>query len=135
MKNMNRSAAIKYAASLPKGDPTRREIIGMLKQGGSYTVKLFNKDGVTVTARQIKAACDKAGWDTSFFDFSKIEFDTNVENLSMTREPHNYHAIWRVYPPGEYGNRRSEYVYGYVYIGMSVSAKGITVVSTMTVKV
>jgi len=120
----------------------RAEILPVLrsakqtKVAGSLTLPLFGKTEALVTAKQIKAAMAKAGYLTDLFDFTKIQFDT-VDPASGPPSPyrHGFEAIWRVFGPGEFGDRHTDYVWGTVQIYMASSDKGIQVAAVIHVKV
>jgi|APSaa5957512535_1039671.scaffolds.fasta_scaffold42259_2 hypothetical protein len=115
-------------------DMTRLALLRLRrKRAGNFNVPLLRKSPLLVTPRMVAAAMKKeGGFDLTFFDLSKVEFDT-VDPMSLNQFK-GVEAIWRVFPKGEFGNRQSDYVWGTVVVGLASSPKGIEVVAHIRVK-
>lgn len=116
--------------------PLLRKTAKRTKKAGGFKLPTFSKPELVVTARRILNAMKKeGGFNLPYYDFSKIQFDT-VDKAAMLPPPykHGYEAIWRVFPHGEFGDRKSEYAWGTVFVGMAVTGKGIQVASYIYVK-
>ena len=116
--------------------PLLQRTATLTKKAGGFKTPTFNKPESVVTPRRIMSAMKKeGGFVLSYFDFSKIQFDT-VDKAVMLPPPYKYgyEAIWRVFPHGEFGDRKSEYAWGTVFVGMAVTGKGIQVASYIYVK-
>ena len=135
--NELRTRALKRASELPVGHPTRKSLLATLrKRAGKFSMKVFSKDRVTVTAKDIeKAIRAEGGWDATFIDnldFKNVEWVKGTDPLANSHPP-GVEVSWRVFPKGEYGNRDGDYVWGYVYAGVVAENNGITVVALLTV--
>jgi len=104
------------------------------KRAGGFTVPLLNK---LVTPRVVMNAMKKTNsFDMSYFDFRKIQFDTvDPMHSMMAGRGKGLEAIWRVFPAGEFDNRKSEYAWGTVFVKMESSAKGIVASAAVYVKI
>ena len=70
-----------------------------------------------------------------FFDFSKIQFDTvDVMGQASGFYDKGLEVIWRVFPPGKYGDRQSEYTWGTVQTLLGSSDQGVRVATNIRVK-
>ncbi len=90
---------------------------------------------VKVGPRRIKKVCYDSGAFYSDFldglDWKKVEFDKPEKN------PHRSSGTlvtWRVYPIGEFGNKKSDYVYGYIVTEWASGPQGVEITGTVTVK-
>jgi len=125
-----RSKIIRLAHANPDMRP---HLLPMLKKAGKFSMPVFNKMESIVTPRRIINLMKKeGGYDMGFFDLSKIEFDTVDKDQYPPHPYQGYQAIWRIFPPGEFGNRKSEYIWGYVFAGLASTGKGIQVIAHMT---
>lgn len=116
--------------SLLQGKKTAKRV-----NAGSYSFPVFNKEESLVTIRRIYNAMKKAGWLVDEFDFSKVQFDTVDKAHQLPGGwTKGVEAIWRVFPHGEFGNRKSEYVWGTVTAALESSSKGISVLARIYVK-
>lgn len=106
MKNMNRSAAIKYAASLPKGDPTRREIIARLRSdkiaGSDHFLVRWQSDRQAREWRDAATEVLKAKASKFYVDGSDIRFygdlDFLLDALGKIADTHRMvpvYGIWK----------------------------------------
>lgn len=104
------------------------------KTAGGFMVPL--KNGAKIGPRQIKAVCKKeGGFKMDFYDWTKVQWE-KTGNETAGGQFKTYHTIWRVFPPGEFGNRQSDYVWGYVEAGVSEGRSGqVEVKAVLYVKV
>jgi hypothetical protein len=90
---------------------------------------------IKVTPRRIKKVCYDSG---AFFDdfldgldWRKVEFDKPEKNPYRSS---GTLVWWHVYPVGEFGNKRGDYIYGYVMTEWVSGPKGVEISGTVTVK-
>ena len=107
---------------------------GIEKTAGGTGWPLTSKE-IKVGPRRIKKVCyDSGAFDNDYLDgldWRKVEFDKPIPN------PHRSNGTlvwWRVYPVGEFGNKRSEYVYGFVMTEWKSGAKGVEIEGDVVVK-
>jgi len=89
---------------------------------------------LVVGPRRIKKTVLMGGFDQDFvdkLDFRKVEFDKPEKN------PYRLNGTivwWRVFPKGSYGDRKSDYVHGYVMSEWDVGPKGVKITGWVVVK-
>lgn len=99
------------------------------KKAGGFALPL--KNGAKVGPRQIKMACKKSNsFDMDFFDWTKIQW-VKTGNETSGGQFKTYHTIWRVFPQGDFGNRQSDYIWGYVEAGVTEERGGFVEVKAV----
>ena len=115
---------------------SRAEVSAFLRTGGSESFPIFNKETSVVTAKRIQNAMRRADYIMEMFDFSKVQFDTvDPAELLPGGFQKGVEAIWRVFPHGEFGNRKSDYVWGTVRVALASGNNGVEVLADIYVRV
>lgn len=132
------AALVRAAHAAPRLRPALLALL-RAKTAGSESFPVLGKKAAVVTSQMIKNAVLKAGYLPGFFDFSKIEIDPDVDEASAMLTPPPYrkglNVSWRVFQPGKFGDRTSEYVWGTVQVYLGSSGQGIPVHASIYVKV
>ncbi|MBQ73284.1 MAG: hypothetical protein CMJ67_10310 [Planctomycetaceae bacterium] len=105
-----------------------------LKTAGGTGWPLTPKD-IKVGLRRIKKVCyDSGAFREAFLDgmdWGRVEFDKPEKNPYRSS---GTLVWWRVYPMGKVGDKKSDYIYGYVMTEWVSGPKGIEISGTVTVK-
>jgi len=131
MSNINK-AVLKVAKANPEF--ARLLKAELSKKAGGTGWPLTPRPLIVGPRRIKKTIIDSQAFTREFLetlDFRKVEFDKPEKN------PYRLNGTivwWRVFPKGSYGDRKSDYVSGYVMSEWEVSSKGVVIESAVLVK-
>jgi len=127
-----KSAVLKVARENPEF--ARLLKAELSKEAGGTGWPLTPRPLVVGLRRIQKTVVESGDYDQAFLaklDFRKVEFEKPIPN------PYRANGTlvwWRVFPKGSYGDRDSDYVYGYVMTEWNVSNKGVEIEGQVVVK-
>jgi hypothetical protein len=127
-----KKAVLKVAKANPE---FRKALQAELKKTAGGTGWPLTPRPVVVGPRRIKKTIIDSGEFTREYleslDFNKVEYDKPEKN---TFRINGTLVTWRVFPKGSFGDRDSNYVYGYVSTEWKVGSKGIVMEGNVVVK-